>query len=95
MTEPAPDAAPAPAPAPVPRRYGTIALALAIPALAASLLVGWMLPLGAVALGYGIAAVRMPQQRTAGAWAIGLSGASLLYSAGWLGYAAAQAGWFT
>ena len=80
--------------APAPRRYGTVALALAIPALVASLVVGWVFPLGIAALGYGVAAVRMPRERAAGVWAIALAAASLVYSAGWLVYAAAQAGWF-
>ncbi len=79
--------------APAQRRYGTVALALAIPALAASLLVGWVFPLGIAALVCGVLAVRTPQQRAAGIWAIALAAASLLYSTGWLVYAAVQAGW--
>jgi hypothetical protein len=72
---------------------GPWALGLAIVALAASLVVGWMLPLGLTAIIVAIVALRRPvERRSVGTWALVLAGASVLYSAGWLLWAAWRAG---
>ncbi|MFG6502953.1 hypothetical protein [Microbacterium sp. P05] len=69
------------------------ALGLAIAALLASLLVGWMLPLGLVAIVLGVVSARRPgENRAFAVWAIVLGAASALYSAGWLLWAAWQLG---
>ncbi len=70
-----------------PWRPGVYALVFAIIGLGASILVGWAFPLGLIGLALGIVAVRRPDQRVAGVWAVALSAASLVYSAGWLLYA--------
>ncbi|MDQ1129242.1 hypothetical protein [Microbacterium sp. SORGH_AS_0888] len=72
---------------------GGYALALAAIALAASLVVGWVFPLGVAALALATVAVRRRVQRVLAGWAIALAAASLVYSAGWLLFAARQAGW--
>jgi hypothetical protein len=78
------------APRPV---VGPWALGLAIVALAASLVVGWMLPLGLVAIIVAIVALRRPvERRGVGVWALVLGAVSVLYSAGWLLWAAWRAG---
>jgi hypothetical protein len=79
---------------PAPRRrrtaVGAWALGLAIAALAASLLVGWMLPLGLVAVVLAIVSLRRRgESRAVAVWALVLGAASIVYSAGWL-YAAAR-----
>lgn len=82
----------APAPDVLPRS-ATWALGLAIVALALSLVVGWAFPLGLVAIVLAILALRRPWERRATAvWALALAGLSVLYSAGWLAWAAHQAG---
>ena len=71
---------------------GPYALLFAITGLAVSLLVGWLFPVGIVAIVLAVIALRRPDQRRMGAWALGLAITSLVYSAIWLGYAAQQAG---
>ena len=66
---------------------------LAIIALGASLVVGWMLPLGVLAVGIGIAARRRPSPgRAMAIWAIALGAGSILYSAAWLTWAVVASG---
>ncbi|MFS0712864.1 hypothetical protein ABC195_03210 [Microbacterium sp. 2P01SA-2] len=82
----------APAPEILPRS-GVWALALAIVALALSLFVGWAFPLGVAAVVMAVRALRRPwESRTVAVWALGLAALSILYSAGWLAWAATQAG---
>lgn len=74
-------------------RSGAWALALAIVALVLSLFVGWAFPLGIAAAVMAVLALRRPwESRTVAVWALGLAVLSILYSAGWLVWAAAQAG---
>ncbi|WP_243075717.1 DUF4190 domain-containing protein [Microbacterium sp. SS28] len=69
------------------------ALAFGILALFASLFVGWGFPLGIVAIVAAILALRRPlESRGVAVWAIVLGGVSILYSAGWLLFAATSAG---
>lgn len=86
---------PAPVLAPVPGSIGVggYALAFACFGLVASLFVGWTFPIGVIALALGVTAVRRGVQRPVAAWAIALAATSLAYSAGWLLFAAGQAGW--
>jgi hypothetical protein len=68
------------------------ALAFAVMGLAASLFVGWGFPIGLVAVISGILALRRPtESRSVAVWAIVLAVLSILYSAGWLWFAATQA----
>ena len=96
--EPAEPATPQPrlewAPAPeILPRSGAWALALAIVALVLSLFVGWAFPLGIAAVVMAVLALRRPwERRGVAVWALGLAALSILYSAGWLFWAAAQAG---
>ncbi|RKT36198.1 hypothetical protein DEU34_0709 [Microbacterium sp. AG1240] len=78
------------APRPV---VGPWALGLAVVSLAASFVGGWMLPLGLVAIVTAIVASRRPvERRGVVVWAIVLGALSVLYSAGWLLWAASRAG---
>lgn len=82
----------APAPEVLPRS-GAWSLALAIIALVLSLFVGWAFPLGIAAVVMAVLALRRPwERRGVAVWALGLAALSILYSAGWLVWAAAQAG---
>lgn len=82
----------APEPVVLPRSGGW-ALALAIVALGLSLLVGWAFPLGIAAVVLGILALRRPwESRALAVWSLALAGLSLVYSAGWLTWAALRAG---
>jgi hypothetical protein len=68
------------------------ALAFAIVGLIVSMFVGWGFPIGLVAVVSAIIALRRPlENRSVAVWAIVLGTLSILYSAGWLLYAAAQA----
>ena len=72
---------------------GPWALGLAIVSLAASFVGGWMLPLGLIAIVTAIVASRRPvERRGIVVWAIVLGALSVLYSAGWLLWAASRAG---
>lgn len=96
----APGAAPPPGPPPewepvvAPRLYRGIAgwaLGVAIVGLIASLFVGWGFPVGLVGMIAAIVSLRRPiESRAVGVWALVLSSVSLLYSAGWLVWAAIQ-----
>jgi hypothetical protein len=74
------------------RGLGAWALAFSIAGLVVSLFVGWGFPIGLVGLVSGILAVRRPlESRAVAVWAIVLGAVSILFSAGWLFYAAARA----
>ncbi|MHC2997920.1 hypothetical protein OB08_01005 [Microbacterium sp. HJ5] len=67
-------------------------LASSILGLIVSLFVGWGFPIGIVGIVTGILALRRPlESRAVAVWAIVVGGVSVLYSAGWLVYAAARA----
>ena len=67
------------------------ALAFAIIALVVSTVVGWGFPLGIVAIGTAIVALRRPlESRAVAVWALVLGSISLVYSAGWLLFAASR-----
>ena len=64
------------------------ALVAGIIGLASSLFVGWAFPIAIVAIVVAIIALRRPiEPRAPAVWAIVLSTAALVYSAGWLVYA--------
>jgi hypothetical protein len=68
------------------------ALAFAIVGLVVSLFVGWGFPIGLVAVISAILALRRPlESRAMCVWAIAIGVVSILYSAGWLLYAATRA----
>lgn len=67
------------------------ALGFAIAALIISMFVGWGFPIGLVAIVTAIMALRRPlESRAVAVWAIVLGAVSLLYSAGWLWFAASR-----
>ncbi|MGN6219437.1 MAG: hypothetical protein ACTHNQ_08030 [Microbacterium sp.] len=71
------------------------ALAFAIIGLVVSLFVGWGFPIGLVAVISAVLALRRPlESRAVAVWAIGIGSVSILYSAGWLMYAAMRANLF-
>lgn len=87
-----------PSPDPTPQ-HGFLspwALAFSAVSLVVSLFVGWGFPLALGGIVTGIIALRRPlENRPAAIWAIVLGGVSLLYSAGWLIWAATQANLLT
>lgn len=67
------------------------ALGFAIAALFVAMFVGWGFPLGLVAIVTAIIALRRPlESRAVAVWALVLGAVSLLYSAGWLIFAATR-----
>lgn len=67
------------------------ALGFAIVALFVAMFVGWGFPLGLVAIVTAIIALRRPlESRAVAVWALVLGAVSLLYSAGWLIFAATR-----
>ena len=69
--------------------------AIAIVGLLVSLFVGWGFPIGLVAVVSAILALRRPlESRAVAVWAIALGVLSIVYSAGWLLYAASRANLF-
>jgi hypothetical protein len=79
-------------PSPLSRGLAGWGLAFAIAGLAISLFVGWGFPIGIVAVITAIVALRRPvESRAVAVWAIALGTVSILYSAGWLLFAAGQA----
>jgi len=69
------------------------ALAFAVVGLIVSIFVGWGFPIGLVAVVSAIIALRRPlESRAVAVWAIVLGTLSILYSAGWLLYAAMLTG---
>lgn len=78
-----------PEPEPQHRGLAAWALAFSIAGLLVSLFVGWGFPIGLVGIISAILALRRPlESRAVAVWAIVIGAASLLYSAGWLLYAA-------
>lgn len=68
------------------------ALAFGIVGLVVSLFVGWGFPIGLVAVVSAIIALRRPlESRAVAIWAIALGVVSIIYSAGWLLFAAMRA----
>lgn len=67
------------------------ALGFGIVALAVSMFVGWGFPIGMVAIVTAVIALRRPlESRAVGVWALVLGAVSILYSAGWLLFAASR-----
>lgn len=82
-------------PAPPRRGLAAWALVFALLGLVVSLFVGFGFPLGLVAIVAGLLALRRALESTALAWwAIGLGVLSLVYSGGWLYFAATQTNLF-
>ena len=68
------------------------ALAFSIAGLVVSLFVGWGFPIGLVGVVSAILALRRPlESRAVAVWALAVGTVSILFSAGWLFYAAARA----
>ena len=81
-----------PDPTPPQRGIASWALGFSVAGLIVSLFVGWGFPIGIVGVVTGILAIRRPlESRTAAIWAIVLGAVSILYSAGWLLWAASRA----
>lgn len=79
------------APAQPARGMAAWALTFAIIALLVSMFVGWGFPLGLVAIVTAIIALRRPlESRGVAIWALVLGAVSVLYSAGWLLFAATR-----
>jgi hypothetical protein len=76
--------------APPRARFAGWALAFAIVGLLVSFLVGWGFLLGIVGVVAGVVALRRGEPRGMAIWAIALAALSILYSAGWLLWAANQ-----
>ncbi|GAA1982961.1 hypothetical protein [Microbacterium pumilum] len=71
------------------------ALAFSIAGLVVSLFVGWGFPIGLVGVISAILALRRPlENRAVAIWALVLGAVSVIYSAGWLLYAASRANLF-
>ncbi|AZS44813.1 hypothetical protein E1I21_12365 [Microbacterium oleivorans] len=69
--------------------FGTLGLVLAC-------FVGWGFPIGLIGVVLAILALRRPwEKRETAVWGLGLSLASLAYSAGWLWWAASQGALFS
>ncbi len=82
-------------PQPVARGLAGWALAFSIAGLAVSLFVGWGFPIGLIGGITAIVALRRPvESRQMAVWALALGLVSLLYSAGWLVWAASRANLF-
>ncbi|MEV8273714.1 hypothetical protein [Microbacterium sp. NPDC077184] len=82
-------------PAPPRRGLAAWALVFALLGLVVSLFVGFGFPLGLVAIVAGLLALRRALESTVVAWwAIGLGALSLVYSGGWLYFAATQTNLF-
>ncbi len=76
---------------PPPRRLAGWALAFSVVGLAVSLFVGWGFPIGLVGLVTAVIALRRRfESRSAAVWALVLGAVSVLYSAGWLLWAASR-----
>ncbi|HKT56365.1 MAG TPA: hypothetical protein VJR25_06300 [Microbacterium sp.] len=97
MTDPAEQPQPLPIPEPLEvhppvaarTRLAVWALVLALLGLVVSFFVGWGFPLGLAAIVVAIVALRRPwESRVVAVWALVLGVLSVVYSAGWLIYAA-------
>ncbi len=72
-------------------RLASWALGIALVGLAASFFVGWGFPLGLAAIVVATIALRRPwESRSVAVWALALGVLSVVYSAGWLVYAALE-----
>jgi hypothetical protein len=71
-------------------RFASWALGFAIVGLLVSLVVGWGFLLGIVAIVAGVMALRRRESRALAVWEIAIAGVSILYSVGWLVFAATQ-----
>ena len=81
-----------PEPAPPRRGLAAWALVFSIGGLVASLFVGWGFPIGLVGVISAILALRRPlESRAVAIWALVLGIISVLFSAGWLLFAASRA----
>jgi hypothetical protein len=77
-----------------PANLGGIALGFSIIGLIASIVVGIALPIGLTGIVLGVLSLRRRfESRPVALWAISLGAVSVLYSAGWLLWAAYRAGW--
>jgi hypothetical protein len=84
-----------PTPAPPRRGLANWALAFSIAGLLVSLFVGWGFPIGLVGIVSAILALRRPlESRAVAVWALVLGVVSVIYSAGWMLYAASLANLF-
>ena len=84
-----------PTPAPPRRGLAAWALAFSIGGLLASLFVGWGFPIGLVGIVTAILALRRPlESRAVAVWALVLGIVSVLFSAGWMLFAASRANLF-
>lgn len=82
-------------PEPVSRGLAGWALTFSIAGLLVSLVVGWGFPIGLVGAITAIVALRRPlESRQVAVWALALGIVSVLYSAGWLWFAASRANLF-
>jgi hypothetical protein len=82
-----------PEPAAPHRGLAAWALGFSIAGLVVALFVGWGFPLGIVGIVAAILALRRPlESRAVAWWALALGVLSLIYSAGWLLFAASRAG---
>jgi hypothetical protein len=80
-----------PAPEPLHRGLAAWALVFSIGGLLVSLFVGWGFPIGLVGVVSAILALRRPlESRAVAIWALVIGAVSILYSAGWLVYAAGR-----
>jgi hypothetical protein len=80
-----------PASEPAHRGLAAWALAFSIGGLIVSLFVGWGFPIGLVGVVSAILALRRPlESRAVAVWALVIGVVSILYSAGWLLYAAGR-----
>ncbi|QEW00794.1 hypothetical protein F6J84_12240 [Microbacterium caowuchunii] len=78
-----------------PANFAATALGFAIVALIASMVVGVAFPIGVTAIVLGALSMRRAfESRAVARWAIVLGVVSVLYSAGWLLWAAYRSGWF-
>jgi hypothetical protein len=76
-----------------PRGLAGTALSFAIAGLLVSFVVGWGFPVGIAAIVIAVVALRRPvESRAVAGWALALGILSVLYSAGWLMWAASRAG---
>ncbi|WP_200847193.1 hypothetical protein [Microbacterium sp. 18062] len=77
-----------------PANFAAIGLGFAVVGLIASLVVGVAFPIGVTAVALGILSLRRPfESRQIAVWTIVLGAVSVVYSAGWLVWAAYRAGW--
>ena len=84
-----------PAP-PLRSAFAAWALGIAIAGLLASFFVGWAFPLGLIAIVVSVMALRRPtEDRAMAVWAICIASGSVVYSAGWLVFAAYSANLFS